>query len=158
MAPVRRGQRVPLHHGYVGDRRSTSPWAVPVWGLAGALAAFGVAGLATIGLFLLALASVLVAVAFAVPALRRPSVPGVLIGLSTAPLFVGWLNRGGPGTVCTTTADSTTCADQWSPWPFVAVGVLLAGAGVALLVTAGRRGSGPPTTASPEAAGSAPRT
>ena len=124
----------------------------------GALVAFGVVGLATIGLFLLALASVLLVVAFAVPALRRPSVPGVLVGLSTAPLYIGWLNREGPGTVCTTTADSISCTDQWSPWPFVAVGVLLAGAGVALLVLARRGGSGPPSTASPEAAGSAPRT
>ena len=157
MAPVRRGHRLPRHHGVVGDPRSTSPWALPVWGLVGALVAFGVAGLATVGLFLLALASVLVAVALAVPALRRPSLPGVLVGLSTAPLYVGWLNRGGPGTVCTTTVDATTCTDEWSPWPFVAVGVLLAGAGVAMLVVA-RRGSGPPSTAASEAAGSAPRT
>ncbi len=142
----------------MSDRTSATPWALPFWGVVGALVAFGVAGLATIGLFLLALASVLVAVAFVVPALRHPSVPGVLIGLSSAPLFVGWLNRGGPGTVCTTTADSTTCTEAWSPWPFVAVGVLLAGAGVALLVRERRRASGPPSTASPEAAGSAPRT
>ncbi len=141
-----------------GSSRSASPWAFPFWGVVGALVAFGVAGLATIGLFLLALASVLLAVAFAVPALRRPSLPGVLVGLSTAPLYIGWLNRGGPGTVCTTTADSTTCTDQWSPWPFVAVGVLLAGAGAILLVSARRGGSGPPSTASPRAAGSAPRT
>ena len=129
-----------------------------VWGLVGALAAFGIAGLATIGLFLLALASVLVAVAFAVPALRRPSVPGFLVGLSTAPLYIGWLNRGGPGTVCTSTADSTMCSDLWSPWPFVAVGVLLAGAGVALLVVTRRRAPVRPSTASAEAAGPAPRT
>ncbi len=138
---------------------SSAPWVVTAyWAVVGALVAFGIAGLATIGLFALALASVLVAVAFAVPALRRPSVTGVLVGLSAAPLYIGWLNRGGPGTVCTTTADSTTCTDQWSPWPFLAVGLLLAGAGVALLVTARRGRSGPPSTASPEAAGSAPRT
>ena len=143
----------------VAGSRSSAPWVVTAyWGVVGALAAFGIVGLATIGLFALALASVLVAVAFAVPALRRPSVPGVLVGLSTAPLYIAWLNRGGPGTVCTTASDSTSCADQWSPWPFVAVGVLLAGAGAALLVRAWRGASGPPSTASPEAAGSAPRT
>ncbi len=144
--------------GLIGVSSSVSPWAVLVWGVVGALVAFGVAGLATIGIFLLALAAVLVAVALAVPALRRPSVPGLLLGLSTAPLFIAWLNRGGPGTVCTTTADSTACTDQWSPWPFVAVGVLLAGAGVALLVTARRRRAAATSTPSPEAAGSAPRT
>jgi hypothetical protein len=124
----------------------------------GALVAFGVAGLATIGLLLMALAAVLVAVALAVPALRPPSVAGVLLGFSTAPLFIAWLNRGGPGTVCTTTADVTACTDQWSPWPFVGVGVLVAGAGVALLVVARRRGAAPPSTASATEAGPAPRT
>ncbi len=144
--------------GPTGGGRPAAPWAPAVWVVVGALVAFGVAGLATIGLFLLVSASLLVAVALAVPALRRPSVPGLLVGLSTAPLYIAWLNRGGPGTVCTTTADATACTDQWSPWPFLAVGVLLAGAGAALLVTAHRRGSGPPPTASPEAAGSAPPT
>jgi hypothetical protein len=127
----------------------------------GALVAFGVAGLATVGPFLLALAALPVVGAPAVAALRPPSVPGVLLGLSTAPLYIAWLNRGGPGTVCTTTADVTACTDQWSPWPFVAVGVLVAGAGVALLVTARRRGAAPPSTASTASTadgGTAPRT
>jgi hypothetical protein len=127
----------------------------------GALVAFGVAGLATIGLFLLALAAVLVALALVVPSLRPPSVPGLLVGLSTAPLYIAWLNRSGPGTVCTTTADSTSCTDQWNPWPLVAVGLLLAGAGVALLVMARRRRPGPPSApsaAAAEAAGPPPRT
>jgi len=123
----------------------------------GALVAFGVAGLATIGLFLLALAAVLVALALVVPSLRPPSVPGLLVGLSTAPLYIAWLNRDGPGLVCTTTADSMSCSDQWSPWPFVAVGVLFAGAGVALLVV-GRRGSDGQPEGSAGAAAGIPRT
>jgi len=145
--------------GVRGGSRTAPAWAVLVyWGVVGALVAFGVAGLATIGLFLLALAAVLVVGTLAVAALRPPSVPGVLLGLSTAPLYIGWLNRGGPGTVCTSTADVTACTDQWSPWPFVAVGVLVAAAGLALLVTARRRGAAPPSTASAADAGPAPRT
>jgi hypothetical protein len=105
----------------------------------GALVAFGVAGLASIGLFLLALAAVLVAVGFVVPVLRRPSVPGFLVGLSAAPLYIAWLNRGGPGLVCTTEGTTTSCVDAWSPWPFVGVGVLLAGGGLGLLATTRRR-------------------
>ena len=124
----------------------------------GALVAFGVAGLATIGLFLLALAAVLVALALVVPSLRPPSVPGLLVGLSTAPLYIAWLNRSGPGTVCTTTADSTSCTDQWSPWPLMAVGLLLAGAGVTLLLMARRRRPRLPSLTSAEAAGPPPRT
>ena len=76
------------------------------------LVAFGIAGLASIGLFLLAGAAVVVALALATPALRPPAVPGFVVGLSTAPLYIAWLNRGGPGLVCTTTADSVSCADR----------------------------------------------
>ena len=119
--------------------RSAPLWVVTLWwGLVGALLGFGVAGLASIGVFLLPLALVLLVVALLVPALRRPSTPALLVGLSTAPLFIAWLNRGGPGLVCTTSGTSTSCVDQWSPWPFVATGVLLAGGGLALLVH-GRR-------------------
>jgi len=124
----------------------------------GALGAFGVAGLATVGLFLLALAAVLAAVGLAVPGLRRPSVPGLLVGLSVAPLYIAWLNRGGPGTVCSTTVDTVACTDAWSPWPFLAVGLLLAGAGAALLVGARRRASDRPSAVASARAGSTGRT
>ena len=86
-----------------------------------------------------------------------PSLPGLLVGLSTAPLYIAWLNRDGPGLVCTTTADSMSCSDQWSPWPFVALGVLFAGAGVALLVVS-RRGPDEESEGSAEAAAGRPRT
>ncbi len=146
----------------MGDRggsRAVPRWAVTVyWGVVGALVAFGVAGLATIGPFLLALASVFVVGGLAAAGLRPPSVPGALLGLSTAPFYIAWLNRGGPGTVCTSTADVMACTDQWSPWPFVAVGVLVAGAAVALLVTARRRGGAPPSTESAADGGTALRT
>ena len=138
--------------------RSAWPWfATLAWAGVGALAAFGIAGLASIGVFLLAGAVLVAGVALATPALRPPSVPGLLVGLSTAPLFIAWLNRDGPGPVCTTTAESISCSDQWSPWPFVAVGVLVAGAGLALLV-AGRRAPDQQPEVPAEAAGGMPRT
>jgi hypothetical protein len=127
------------------------------WGAIGALVSFGVAGLASIGLALLAAAAVLVGVALAVPSMRRPCVPGLLVGLSTAPLYIAWLNRSGPGLVCTTTTESSSCIDEWSPWPFVATGVLLAAGGLALLVN-DRRRTGRSTGAAADAAGSTSRT
>ena len=124
-----------MHNGLVTSQGSGGlPWSSTLAGASvGALGAFGIAGLATIGLFLLAGAALVAAVALAVPRCGRRRVPGFLVGLSTAPLYIAWLNRGGPGLVCTTTADSMSCSDQWSPWPFVALGVLFAGAGLALL-------------------------
>jgi hypothetical protein len=147
-----------VHNGVVASDGSAAPWVLATyWGAVGGLVAFGVAGLATIGLFLLALAAVLVAVGFVVPALRRPSVPGFLVGLSAAPLYIAWLNRGGPGTVCTTDGTTTSCADAWSPWPFVATGVLLAGGGLGLLATRRRR-SRPVSGPAVPTVGPAPRT
>ena len=141
------------------SRRPTVPWASTlVWGLVGVLVAFGIAGLASIGVFLLAGAAVVVALALATPALRSPAVPGFVVGLSTAPLYIAWLNRGGPGLVCTTSADSVSCADQWSPWPFVAVGVLFAVAGGGLLALTRRHHPGPSPALPADASEPAPRT
>jgi len=142
----------------MASRGSALPWlSTLAWASVGALGAFGIAGLATVGAFLLAGAAVVAAVALSVPALRPPCLPGFLVGLSTAPLYIAWLNREGPGLVCTTTADSSSCSDQWSPWPFVAVGVLFAGAGLVLLLMT-RRGPDQPADATTEAAGSAAQT
>jgi hypothetical protein len=72
----------------------------------------------------------------------EPSAPagpghvGLLAGLSVTPLYLAWLNRHGPGTVCKSYGrDGSSCEDQWSPWPFLAVAlVLLAVAVVAVVV------------------------
>jgi len=142
----------------MASRGSALPWlSTLAWASVGALGAFGIAGLATVGVFLLTGAAVVAAVALSVPALRPPCLPGFLVGLSTAPLYIAWLNREGPGLVCTTTADSMSCSDQWSPWPFVALGVLFTGAGVALLVVS-RRGPDEESEGSAEAAAGRPRT
>ncbi|HET7821601.1 MAG TPA: hypothetical protein VFL10_08755 [Ornithinibacter sp.] len=140
------------------SRRPALPWlSTLAWAGVGALGAFGIAGLATIGLFLLAGAVLLAAVALSIPALRPPCAPGFLVGLSTAPLYIAWLNRDGPGLVCTTTPESMSCADQWSPWPFVALGVLFAGAGLVLLLVT-RRGSDQPSGVGTGAPGSVVQT
>ncbi|MBO9556022.1 hypothetical protein [Cellulomonas sp.] len=102
-----------------------APWAYGWWVLVGALAGLGVAGLLTIGVVFLAVAVVLVIVGLRVPALRGSAALGAIGGLAAAPLYLAWLNRSGPGRVCTTSGVDTTCADQLSPWPFVAVAVVL---------------------------------
>jgi hypothetical protein len=47
-------------------------------------------------------------------------------------LYIALLNRGGPGDVCTTTGTSSACTEEWSPWPFLAVGVALVVSGIVL--------------------------
>lgn len=103
------------------------------WVVVGAVLGFGVAGLLTIGIFVLPVGLVLAAVGARQPALRTRAVGGVLAGVGLVGLYLAWLNRGGPGTVCHTTATSSECADRWSPWPFVAVAVLLMVTSVAVL-------------------------
>ena len=51
---------------------------------------------------------------------------GLVSGTGPVLLYVAWLNRQGPGTVCTTTrGGGGQCLDEWSPWPWVAAGVAL---------------------------------
>jgi hypothetical protein len=59
---------------------------------------------------------------------------GIISGAGLPVLYVGWLNRGGPGQVCTSTATSSECTDAWSPWPFVVVAVLLLVTGMVVFV------------------------
>ena len=51
-----------------------------------------------------------------------------------------------------------SCADQWSPWPFVALGVLFAGAGLVLLLVDPPRALTSASEWRAEAAGSAAQT
>jgi hypothetical protein len=55
---------------------------------------------------------------------------GMISGAGLPVLYVAWLNRDGPGEVCTRTATQVSCTDEWSPWPFVALGVVLLVGGV----------------------------
>jgi hypothetical protein len=66
----------------------------------------------------------------------RGSWPGLLAGIGAASLFVAFVQRHGPGTVCWHTATASGC-DQYLnpwPWPWAVEGVApWAAAGVALV-------------------------
>ena len=108
-------------------------WFV-AWFLVGALYALAVLGALTIGIFVLPVAVVATVLLARVPTARIGST-GLVSGAGLPLLYVAWLNRDGPGTVCTSTSSSSSCIDEWSPWPFVAVGSR---------VGRGRRGAVPP--------------
>lgn len=103
------------------------------WALVGALGGFAVLALLSIGVFVAPVVLVLAAVGLVSERLRPGWAPGLLLGASTAPLWLAWLNRAGPGTVCETTATSQSCAERLSPWPLLAVAALLAAAGLLLV-------------------------
>jgi membrane-associated phospholipid phosphatase len=60
-------------------------------------------------------------------------VAGALSGAGAIPLYIGWLNREGPGSICSPLGNSgESCVDQTSPWPWLVAGLALIVAGVVL--------------------------
>ena len=69
------------------------------------------------------------------------SAVGNAAGIGVWGLVLAWLNRHGPGDVCSHTIAETTCSQEWSPWPFLAAAILLVGVAVAMFVSLRRRPS-----------------
>ena len=102
--------------------------------------AIGLLGALTIGPFVL-----LILVVPTILLVRRPGamagIPGLVSGLSVPVFYVAYLNRSGPGTVCEAIgATGQACVERTSPWPWIAVGVvLLVGGFLWFLMTARHR-------------------
>ncbi|GMA23370.1 hypothetical protein GCM10025864_11290 [Luteimicrobium album] len=93
---------------------------------------------------LLAVLAVVLVVVAARSGVRRPPAQLAFLALSGAgvlPLVVAYLNREGPGDVCTAYSGGQCVAgtEEWSPWPWLVVGVGLVVAGVVLSTVAARR-------------------
>ncbi|HTG47702.1 MAG TPA: hypothetical protein VK646_08620 [Actinomycetota bacterium] len=112
-------------------------WFV-AWMVVGAGCSLGLLSLLSIGVYVLA---VTIAITIFVATRRGSTVglPGLLSGFSVPLFYVAYLNRGGPGTVCTITASSQTCTEEWSPWPWLVIGIALLVGGVVWFVAAGRQ-------------------
>ncbi len=125
------------------DCRVTAQERYPValylgWMAVGAGLSFGVLAILSIGVFVLA--ATVIATFFLA---RRPDagagVAGLVSGLGLPLLYVAFLNRSGPGTICNATATGTSCSDQWSPWPWLLIGSALIVIGLAWFIAANRR-------------------
>jgi 4-hydroxybenzoate polyprenyltransferase len=94
----------------------------------------------TIGLFVL----VVVIVGLAVLVRRGggidAGVTGLLTGAGMLALYIAYLNRHGPGEICGHSATEHHCRTEWSPWPWLFVGLLLVAAGVVLFRVLARGG------------------
>jgi hypothetical protein len=110
-------------------RTSSWPW-FGAWFIVGALASLSLLTVLTIGLYLLPVT--VVAAAFLVTTRHNSStgLPGLVSGLGIPLLYVAFLNRGGPGNLCTTTATGQSCVDEYNPWLWLAAGVALLRAGI----------------------------
>jgi len=118
-------------------RTSMWPWFC-AWFLVGALASLALLTVLTVGVFLLPIALV-AAVFLATRRGRRAGLAGLVSGFGVPLLYVAFLNRGGPGNVCTRTATGQSCVDEYSPWGWVAAGVVFLIAGIVLGMVLQRR-------------------
>ena len=100
-------------------------WAYPWWLVVGALVSFGFLAGFTIGIPLLLLGVVLAGAGVALTGTRNAGVTALPAGIGLPLLSIAWLNRDGPGTICTTSAAITSCEEQWNPWPWMVAAVLL---------------------------------
>jgi hypothetical protein len=124
-----------------GDARSVSPVAWAWWLVTGAAIGIGTIGLLSIGAPILLLGVILAIVGARSSRLNGRANSMLISGLSVAPLALAWLNRRGPGTVCSAGGDD--CSDKYSPWPFAVVAVVLLATGLRLALRAPK--SGPST-------------
>lgn|SRR5512132_469801 len=118
------------------DRRNVT-WFI-AWMLMGAGYAIGILGALSIGPYVLVI-TVAATIVLATRTGSRVGLPGLISGLSLPLFYVAFLNRSGPGTICTSTATSQSCVDEWSPWPWLAIGIVLLVSGCVWFAMANRR-------------------
>ena len=110
--------------GVTHDRPSARRWLwFLAWGAMGAMVPMVVLGAFTIGIFFIPVAGVLTLILLS----RRASwagLPGLITGVGLPLLMVAYLNRSGPGNICYYNPDgSGGCRQEWTPWPFLLVGL-----------------------------------
>jgi hypothetical protein len=122
----------------------SAPRTKPSWAAFGAWAAIGAGyslgflSILTIGAGVLALTAV-TTIALTRWSSGMSGAFGLVSGLAPPVFYIAYLNRDGPGTICTSGARSESCVDEWSPWPFIAAGLVLLAAGSVAFATVRRR-------------------
>ena len=113
------------------------------WLMVGAGYGISFLGILSIGLFVLPL-PVFVTILLARQKSAGAGLPGVISGFGAPLCYVAYLNRSGPGTICTTTAGGgMSCVDEGSPWPWLAVAAVLLVLGLAVFLARQRHPARP---------------
>ena len=106
------------------------PWAwFGVWSLLGAVWTFALLAILSVGLYILPVAAA-ATVLLARRVSGRRGLPGLVSGLGAPVLYVAYLNRRGPGEVCAVLDGGSSCVQQWDPWPWLIVGLVLVATGI----------------------------
>jgi len=109
------------------------------WFAVGAGLSLGILGAMSIGVFVLPVA-VAAAVVLATRHRGGDGLIGLVSGLGVPLLYVAYLNRSGPGMICTAnSAGGQSCTEEWSPWPWAVLGAVLLLGGVVLYLSLARR-------------------
>jgi hypothetical protein len=127
-----------VHHGNVRSADGGTWARFVLWALVGAGACLAVLGALSIGVFVAPVVAVAAWLLVRRTGVDR-SLAGAVSGVSVMLFYVALLNREGPGVVCHSTGDVTECAERWSPWPWLAIGVVLLVAGITVFSLGGRR-------------------
>jgi hypothetical protein len=106
-------------------------WPFFAWAAVGTGACVTVLGAFSVGLLVLPLVIAALIALLIWPGSRTSAALGLITGLGLVPLFVAYLNRGGPGNVCTTSPGGQSCITEWSPWPWLGAGLVLVALGAA---------------------------
>jgi hypothetical protein len=114
--------------GSIVERASPGTWAgFCIWVVLGATAAFGL--IATGSFAGLPILIGVVWLAVSRPALLRSGF-GAMTGVGVVSLYVAYLQRRGPGTVCWHTATASGCDQYSNPWPWLVAGAAFTAIGV----------------------------
>lgn len=112
-----------------------------LWLLVGAAYAMVFLGAFAIGLFFIPVVIIATVLLVRRPSLSR-GLPGLFGGLGLPLLYVAYLNRGGPGMVCTPTRSpygvGQSCTQESNPWLWLMPGLLLIIVGVVVFMVTAR--------------------
>ena len=118
--------------------REPSWFQFAAWGLCGAGAALILLAAFTFGPLAILPAAVFAGIALLAGGANISAI-GSAAGVGVWGFVIGWLNRDGPGEVCTSSNSGSSCTQEFAPWPSILAGALMLGVSVTVFELLRRR-------------------